>query len=57
VSFTLHVENLRALRRVEWTPEGVCALVGANGAGKSTLLQVLRFLNIAVERGYERRSR
>jgi predicted ATPase len=53
VSFTLRVENLRALRRVEWAPEGVCALVGANGSGKSTLLQVLRFLNVAVQRGVE----
>lgn len=53
MSFTLHVENLRALRRVEWAPEGVCALVGANGSGKSTLLQVLRFLDVAVTRGVE----
>jgi predicted ATPase len=53
VSFTLHVENLRALRRVEWAPQGVCALVGANGSGKSTLLQVLRFLNVAVTRNAE----
>ena len=53
MSFTLHVENLRALRRVEWSPEGVCALVGANGSGKSTLLQVLRFLNVAVTRGVD----
>lgn len=51
MSFTLHVENLRALRRVEWSPEGVCALVGANGSGKSTLLQVLRFLSIGASRG------
>jgi energy-coupling factor transporter ATP-binding protein EcfA2 len=53
VSFTLHVENLRALRQVEWSPEGVCALVGANGSGKSTLLQVLRFLNLSITRGVE----
>lgn len=53
MSFTLHVENLRALRWVEWSPEGVCALVGANGSGKSTLLQVLRFLNLVVTRSDE----
>lgn len=53
MSFTLHVQNLRALRRVEWAPEGTCALVGANGSGKSTLLQALRFLNVAVSRGVE----
>jgi predicted ATPase len=49
--FTLHVDNLRALRRTRWTPESVSALIGANGAGKSTLLDVLRLLRLAYERG------
>jgi predicted ATPase len=53
MSFTLRVENLRALRKVEWSPRGVCALVGANGAGKSTLLLTLRFLSISARRGIE----
>jgi predicted ATPase len=57
VSFTLHVENLRALRRVNWAPEGVCALVGPNGSGKSTLLQVLRFLALTATRRPEEAAR
>ncbi|MCB1185395.1 hypothetical protein KDM41_18395, partial [bacterium] len=53
MSFTLRVENLRALRKVEWAPEGVCALVGANGAGKTTLLMVLKFLKLAFDRSVD----
>jgi predicted ATPase len=53
MSFTLRVENLRALRKVEWAPRGVCALVGANGAGKSTLLLTLRFLSVSARRGIQ----
>ena len=49
--FTLHINNLRALRRTSWTPEPVSALIGANGTGKSTLLDVLRLLRLAYERG------
>jgi predicted ATPase len=49
--FTLTVDNYRALRHVEWSPEGVCALVGPNGAGKSTLLDVLLLLRHTFEFG------
>ena len=49
--FTLTVDNYRALRRVEWSPQGVCALVGPNGAGKSTLLDVLLLLRHTFEFG------
>jgi predicted ATPase len=52
--FTLRVENYRALRRVEWSPQGVCALVGPNGAGKSTLLDVLQLLRHTFEHGWAR---
>lgn len=48
--FSLYVRNLRALRRIDWTPAPVSLLIGANGAGKSTTLQVLRLLRIAYER-------
>lgn len=50
---TLIVKNLRALRNVAWSPEGVCALVGPNGAGKSTLLLTLKFLHLSALRGVE----
>jgi predicted ATPase len=49
--FTLHIENLRALRAVHWSPAAVCALVGANGSGKTTLLLSLKFLRAAFDRG------
>jgi predicted ATPase len=49
--FTLTVHNYRALRNVEWSPQGVCALVGPNGAGKSTLLDVLLLLRHTFEFG------
>ena len=32
--FTIHVQNLRALRRVSWQPDQVCALIGANATGR-----------------------
>ena len=50
--FTLVVQNYRALRRVEWSPQGVCVLVGPNGAGKSTLLDVLQLLRHTLEQGF-----
>ncbi|MDD2725212.1 MAG: AAA family ATPase [Methylovulum sp.] len=50
-SFTIYIRNLRALRRVNWTPETLTVLIGANGAGKTTVLQTLRLLRLAYERG------
>jgi predicted ATPase len=50
--FTLEVENYRALRRTEWSPNGVCVLVGPNGAGKSTLLDSLQLLRHTFEQGF-----
>jgi predicted ATPase len=44
MAFTLSVRNYRSLRRVEWSPSGVCALVGPNGSGKTTLIDVLQLL-------------
>ncbi len=49
--FKLHVRNLRALRRVDWTPEPLSVIIGANGTGKTTLLLVLKLLKVAYERG------
>ncbi len=49
--FRLHVRNLRALRRVAWTPTRLSIVIGANGAGKTTLLLALKLLRVAYERG------
>jgi predicted ATPase len=51
---SFYVANYRALRRVFWAPDGVCALVGPNGAGKSTLLDVVQLLRHVVEHGLVR---
>jgi predicted ATPase len=52
--FRLQVRNYRGLRAVDWSPEGVCALVGANGSGKTTLLDVPALLGDALDRGLAR---
>jgi predicted ATPase len=54
MSFRLQVRNFRGLRAVDWSPDGVCALVGANGSGKTTLLDVPALLGDALERGLAR---
>ncbi len=52
MAFTLTVRNYRGLRRVEWSPSGVCALVGPNGSGKTTLIDVLQLLQDSQSRGF-----
>lgn len=52
MEFTLEVRNFRGLRRVEWTPSGVCAVVGPNGSGKTTLIDVLQLLSDSVSYGF-----
>jgi energy-coupling factor transporter ATP-binding protein EcfA2 len=54
VAYNLQVGNYRGLRAVDWSPSGVCALVGANGSGKSTLLDVPALLGDAVDHGLGR---
>ncbi|WP_434384497.1 AAA family ATPase [Melittangium boletus] len=52
MGFELEVDNYRALRRIRWKADGVCALVGPNGSGKTTLLSVLSFLQSASLQGF-----
>lgn len=54
MGFELEVDNYRALRRVRWQANGVCALVGPNGSGKTTLLSVFDFLGTAKTKGFGR---
>ncbi len=54
MGFHLTVHNFRGLRYIDWSPEGVCALVGPNGSGKTTLLDVLALLRDAIDRGLAR---
>jgi len=50
-SFVVRATNYRVLRRAEWAPGRVSALVGPNGAGKTTLLDVPELLRHALEQG------
>jgi len=54
MGFTLEVDNYRALRKVRWSPSGVCAITGPNGSGKTTLLSAIEFLRHLLERGFQR---
>lgn len=54
MAFTLSVRNYRGLRRVDWSPSGVCALVGPNGSGKTTLIDVLELLKDTYTGGFTR---
>jgi predicted ATPase len=49
--WTLFAQDFRGLRKVNWSPSGVCLLSGPNGAGKSSVLDALEFLRTAVDRG------
>lgn len=53
MGFTLDVHNYRALRKVRWSPSGVCAVTGPNGSGKTTLLSAIEFLRHLLERGIQ----
>src|SRR5258708_7692058 len=46
-AMTVETRNFRALRFTNWTPSGVCVLVGPNGSGKTTLLTLVEFLRNA----------
>jgi predicted ATPase len=54
MAFRLRIKNFRALRDVDWSPTGVCALVGPNASGKTTLLDVPAMLGDALSRGLSR---
>jgi predicted ATPase len=45
----LKVKNFRCLRNVDWSPDGVCVLVGPNGSGKTTLFDALSFFRLMYE--------
>jgi hypothetical protein len=49
----IQARNFRVLKRLDWSPAGVCLLSGANGAGKTSVLDVLLFLRVLFERGHE----
>jgi predicted ATPase len=49
--FALRVSYLRALDRVEWSPDTLALVIGGNGTGKSTLMGTLLLLRRACEVG------
>jgi len=52
VSFHLQIKNYRVLQSVDFTPDGVCLIVGPNGCGKTTLLSVIELLQYAFKEGF-----
>jgi predicted ATPase len=52
VSFHLQIKNYRVLQSVDFTPDGVCLIVGPNGCGKTTLLSVIELLRYAFKEGF-----
>lgn len=48
---TLHAQNFRVARHIQWQIPEVAVLTGANGAGKTTVLLALRMLRAAFDRG------
>ncbi|MHB8873514.1 MAG: AAA family ATPase [Myxococcaceae bacterium] len=53
MTIRLVAENFRSLRKLDWSPAGVCALVGPNGSGKTTALLLLECLRRALDRDWE----
>lgn len=51
--WTVRAKNFRGLSHVEWSPDGVCLLVGPNGSGKTTILRALQFLATTYKRGVD----
>lgn len=51
MAFQLRARGYRGLPPIEWSPRGVCAVVGANGAGKTRLLELPEFLSQAMQHG------
>jgi predicted ATPase len=51
MTVTLEALNFRGLRKLAWSPSGVCALVGPNGSGKTTALSLLQFFQDAFRKG------
>lgn len=47
----IRAQNLKALRHLDWSISGVCALVGPNGAGKTTALRIMDFLRVSLDLG------
>ncbi|MEY3214607.1 MAG: hypothetical protein RIT28_5088, partial [Pseudomonadota bacterium] len=52
-SFRIELANFRALKGLDWSPEGVCLLSGANGAGKTSMFDALLFLRTLFTMGHE----
>jgi len=52
MSFHFQINNYRALQTIDFSPDGVCLIVGANGCGKTTLLSAIELLRNAFERGF-----
>ncbi|OQY47379.1 MAG: hypothetical protein DRR08_31145 [Candidatus Parabeggiatoa sp. nov. 2] len=53
MAFRVQITNYRVLQSIDFTPEGVCLIVGANGCGKTTLLSGIELLRNPFEQGFD----
>lgn len=52
MSFRIKINNFRVLQNIDFSPDGVCLIVGPNGCGKTTLLSALELMRNTFERGF-----
>lgn len=52
MGFRLKINNFRVLQALDFSPDGVCLIVGPNGCGKTTLLSAIELMRNTFERGF-----
>ncbi|GAK56759.1 hypothetical protein U27_03723 [Candidatus Vecturithrix granuli] len=52
MSYRIQITNYPAIRSIDFSPNGVCLIVGPNGVGKTVLLSAIEFMRNALERGF-----
>lgn len=52
MSNRVQITNYLGLQAIDFSPQGVCVIIGQNGCGKTTLLSTIRSLKHVVTKGY-----